>query len=434
MRAWNWLLVFSIGLVSANGVVHGGEPLKKLIPMKRQSSPPCPPVDSSCLESTDSAQMGEQSTEEGTGDGTADNAALPPESSFSSSAATSDWSGLNSDRSSYTSLQDLSSIGDFFAPAGQEALISGVDLGSTTYTGIFNDQPVSPGAGIGRFKTSDSNSPIPRDRMFLDYSLFHNARLTPNDLQVQRFVPGFERTFIDGLTSIEIRLPIAMTLNSASFSDSSAIDTQNSEFGNIAIAAKGILWSTDGFVLTTGLVLQTPTADDIVFGNEAGQEAVIIDNSQYRLLPYLATLHYNNEWFWQNYVQIDAAANGNKVYVNNDGQQFDQIGVLQEQNYLYLDTSLSRWLHRNRRRQTGLAMTFELHYNTTINNSDTVGISDNRGNIQLGTQGFSADIVNMNIGPTFLYGATTMTVAYGTPLTEDRGADGELRVLLNRLF
>lgn len=434
MRAWNWLLFFSVGLFSTFGVVRGGEPLKKLIPMKRQISPPCPPVDAPCLEPAESAETGGQDAEEGSGTSSVENGALPPESSFASSAATSDWSGLNSDRSSYTSLQDLSSIGDFFAPDGQEVLISGVNLASGTYTGIFNNQPVSPGAGIGRFKTSDGNSPIPRDRMFLDYSLFHNARLTPNDVQVQRFVPGFERTFIDGLTSLEIRFPIAMTLNSSSFSDSNAIDTQNSEFGNIAIAAKGILWSTDGFVLTTGLVLQTPTADDIVFGSGTGEEAVVIDNSQYRLLPYLATLHYNNEWFWQNYAQIDAAANGNKVYVNNDGQYLDQIGVLQEQNYLYLDTSLSRWLHRNRRRQTGVAMTFELHYNTTINNSDTVGISDNRGNIQLGTQGFTADIVNMNIGPTFLYGATTMTVAYGTPLTEDRGADGELRVLLNRLF
>jgi hypothetical protein len=79
-------------------------------------------------------------------------------------------------------------------------------------------------------------------------------------------------------------------------------------------------------------------------------------------------------------------------------------------------------------------MTFELHYNSTINDTDTISFSDNRGNVDLGTAGFSADILNMNFGPTFVYGATTTTIAYGTPLTADRGMDGELRILLNRLF
>lgn len=116
----------------------------------------------------------------------------------------------------------------------------------------------------------------------------------------------------------------------------------------------------------------------------------------------MATLHDTAEWAWQ----ID----------------------------LYLDMPLSKWLHRDRRCQTGLAMTVELHFNTTITDSDAVGISDVRGNVQLGTPNFTADIVNLNIGPTFVYGATTVTVAYGTPLTDDHGADGEMRVLLNRLF
>lgn len=440
MRARFGLILALIGVTAYPVSVFGGEPFKKLIPMKKIGPPECPPVTIPCPENSDASsrtemEAGSEVGNDGNGSESSTLAPLAPEAADIPGYATTNLSGLNTDRSTYNSLQSLSSIGDFFAPDGQAALMSGVNLGAGgTYTGAFTDQPLSPGVGIGRFKTSDSNSPIPRDRLFLDYSLFHNARLTPNDINIQRFVPGIERTFIDGLTSIEVRLPIAMTLNSASFSDSNAVDTQNTEFGNIGIAAKGILWSTDGFVLTSGLILQTPTADDIVFGNSAGEEAVVIRNTQYRLLPYLATLHYNDEWFWQNYIQVDAAANGNKVYINNDGQQFDQIGVLEEQNYLYLDTSLSKWLHRDRRRQTGLAMTFELHYNTTINDSDRVSISDNRGNVQLGTSNFTADIVNMNIGPTFLYGSTTMTVAYGTPLTEDRGADGEMRVLLNRLF
>jgi len=429
-RHWYIALALSLSFLPAN--LWGGDHLKKLVPMQLKNPPACPPVEIPCEPSPDASGTVEGS-ENGVDIQDDQGSAIDSQTRFSGGSSM-DLSGLNADRSSYASLQTLSSIGDFFAPDGQLVVINRQLPIGGTYIEDFNNQPVSPGAGIGRFKTSDSNSPIPRDRLFLDYSLFHNARLTPDDVSVQRFTPGFEKTFMDGLTSLELRLPIAMTLNSSNFGSSNDIDTQNSEFGNIAIAAKGILWSRDGFVLTSGLVLQTPTADDIIFGNGNGEEALRIGNNQYRLLPYLATLHYNDEWFWQNYIQIDAAANGNKVYVNSTGRATDQIGVLQEQNYLYLDTSLSRWLRRDRCRQTGIAMTVELHYNSTINNTDTISFSDNRGNVDLGTAGFSADVLNMNIGPTFVYGATTTTIAYGTPLTADRGMDGELRILLNRLF
>lgn len=79
-------------------------------------------------------------------------------------------------------------------------------------------------------------------------------------------------------------------------------------------------------------------------------------------------------------------------------------------------------------------MAFKLHYNTTSNDSDKVSISDNRGNLQSGATNFAADMVSMNVGWRFLYGSTTMTVAYGNPFPEDRCAEGEMRGLLIRLF
>lgn len=428
MRALSWMSLLGLMLVGSPTLTFGGDHLKKFVPRKQACPPTCPPnaVEQENSDSdTDSNQEGGQSDSD-----VSDGEALSADAPIPTNLERRELTAGNTDRRRRGDYESLSSLGDFFAPDGQAAIISS----ASGYSGSFTNQPLSPGAGIGRFKTADSNSPIPRDRLFLDYSLFHNARLTSSDVDVQRFVPGLESTFIDGLASLEIRLPIAVTLNSNTPGAPLEPDTNNTEFGNIAIGAKGILWSEDGFVLTTGIILQTPTADDLEFGNPGEVEAVRIANKQYRLLPYLATLHHNDDWYWQNYVQLDVAANGNEVYVLDNSQDMDQIGVLQEQNYLYLDTSLSRWLHRNRRNQTGLAMTFELHYNTTINDNDTLFLNDQRGFFEFGTQGFSADILNMVVGPTFLYGATTVSVAYGTPLTEDRGSDGELRVLLNRLF
>jgi hypothetical protein len=430
MRAVKWITLVALMTFGSPSSLLGGDHLKKLSPRNQACPPACPPykIEQGNSDSeTGSNQEGEQVEELGS----QGSEAMDAGSSLPTDLPRRELTAPNTDRRRRGDYESLSSLGDFFAPDGQFA---SVDSSFSSYDQTLTNQPLSPGAGIGRFKTADSNSPIPRDRLFLDYSLFHNARLTSSDINVQRFVPGLESTFIDGLASLEIRLPIAVTLNSTSLGSSSDLDTNNTEFGNIAIGAKGILWSNDGFVLTTGIILQTPTADDLVFGNPNEPETVRIENKQYRLLPYLATLHHNDVWYWQNYMQLDLAANGNAVYVLGGSQDMEQIGVLQEQNYLYLDTSLSRWLYRNRRNQTGLAMTFELHYNTTINENDTISLSDARGDFDFGTQGFSADILNMVVGPTFLYGATTVSVAYGTPLTEDRGSDGELRVLLNRLF
>lgn len=428
MRALSWISLLGLMLVGSPTLSFGGDHLKKFVPRKQACPPTCPP-NAVEQEYSDSDTDSNQGKKEGGLSDSDSNEAMSAESEFQPTITRESMRGFNTDDRRRGDYESLSSLGDFFAPDGQAATIS-----TSGYGGSFTNQPLSPGSGIGRFKTADSNSPIPRDRLFLDYSLFHNARLTSGDVDVQRFVPGLESTFIDGLASLEIRLPIAVTLNSNTPGAPLEPDTNNTEFGNIAIGAKGILWSEDGFVLTTGIILQTPTADDLVFGDPGEVEAVRIANKQYRLLPYLATLHHNDEWYWQNYIQLDLAANGNEVHVFDGSQGMDQIGVLQEQNYLYLDTSLSRWLHRNRRNQTGLAMTFELHYNTTINDNDTLFLNDQRGFFEFGTQGFSADILNMVVGPTFLYGATTVSVAYGTPLTEDRGSDGELRVLLNRLF
>src|SRR5207245_4582509 len=73
----------------------------------------------------------------------------------------------------------------------------------------------SPTAGgvVGRVKTSEDNSPLPRDRVFFTYDYFERVPTAANN-DVRRYTPGFEKTFFDRNASIEFRFPFASTLSS----------------------------------------------------------------------------------------------------------------------------------------------------------------------------------------------------------------------------
>ena len=59
--------------------------------------------------------------------------------------------------------------------------------------------------GVSGPKISEEQSPMPRDRVFFNYNYFNNARSDcPN---VAGRVFGFEKTFLDGAASVELRLP-----------------------------------------------------------------------------------------------------------------------------------------------------------------------------------------------------------------------------------
>jgi hypothetical protein len=291
------------------------------------------------------------------------------------------------------------------------------------YTSVPTITIAAPGSQLGRFKLSEQNSPLPRDRIFFDYSFFNNAYVAASPRDVQRFAPGFEKTFFDRLCSVEIRVPMGISLNSTQIDGS--IDANKAEMGNLGIGLKGLLFNRGNLQIAAGLGVQTPTANNNILLRSNGSEAIRVVNQQVRILPYLASLQTRGDWMWQNWISIDAAANGNDVYFN--GQK---AGVLQEQNYIYVDSSLSRWMNRDFKKGTGWALTGEVHYNGTLGTAD----SFSSNGFVAGTPGFQANIVNLTFGSTYVYGKTTFTTAYGTPITQDRGFDGEFRLLVNRFF
>src|SRR4029079_7105637 len=84
----------------------------------------------------------------------------------------------------------------------------------------FRSNFTLPLAGASRIgKISENDSPIPRDRVFFSYNHFQNVfqisetPLTPpgpamiRQEPIDRYTLGFEKTFFDGWTSVEVRMP-----------------------------------------------------------------------------------------------------------------------------------------------------------------------------------------------------------------------------------
>ena len=87
---------------------------------------------------------------------------------------------------------------------------------------------------MGRTKIAENTSPIPRDRLLFDYSYLRRRAAVPGGVNVNRFTPGFEKTFFDGLMSFEMKVPMATTLDST-LSRAASPTPRTPEFGNMAL-------------------------------------------------------------------------------------------------------------------------------------------------------------------------------------------------------
>jgi hypothetical protein len=315
----------------------------------------------------------------------------------------------------------VNSIGDFYGITSYRDTILTPDP-------IFGIAPYAipnPGESlVGRIKAAENNSPFPQDRVFLDYTAYQNVPFGLAEVDVERFVPGFERTFQDGLFSVEMRMPLAQTLDSTLVAGA-PLETDSWEAGNLYVATKMLLYNGEFFTFAGGMGVSTPTAQDIdIVASPAFSTS--IENRAVHLLPYFAMQFVPGEtFFFQYYIQTDVDLNGNPVYVNGDLQ-----GVYQAETLLYNDLVFGAWLYDDPSSSLlrSVAGVTELHFTNNLSDPDT--ITGASADIAGGDP--DLDIVTGIVGLHFLYaGGARVTLGYGAPLADDRFADGELRVMLN---
>lgn len=331
-------------------------------------------------------------------------------------------------------------LGDYFGGAGTQ--ITG------TYNEIINNNSVAIPLtnGVGVMKLAENTSPIPRDRVFLSYNYFDNVNMIPGGLAVNRLTPGFEKTFFDGRTSVELRIPMATTLssnttyNQGNFNSNISpvnFDSNQYELGNLTMFFKGLIYQDEQFALSTGLGVAAPTADGLEIATQYGDPVATITNQSWHLLPFVGAVYTpSDRWYAQGMMQIDISTNGSSVFAPDPYGNLTKIGHINDPNYLFSSVGTGYWFYDAADQSSLLtrASAFtELHFNNSLQATDTVRNFD----LTVGSRQDRIQTVNAVIGTNLiLHQNKSLMLGYVAPLGggSDRAFDGEFRLLFNWYF
>ncbi|MCA9145238.1 MAG: hypothetical protein H6821_14780 [Planctomycetaceae bacterium] len=295
-----------------------------------------------------------------------------------------------------------------------------------TFTPIQNTVLIpAGGVAVRRMKLSENNSPIPRDRFIANYNFFNDVIGGIGD--VNRYAFGFEKTFLNESSSVEVLFPFASTL--AADQVANGVIAKNTEFGDIPIILKTILAERDEYVLAGGIGITIPTGSDARVFNATGDQIVHVDHASVHLLPYLGLLRgYDSGWYWQSFLQLDIDTNGNRVQADLTGANLQPVGVLQEQTLLFADLGIGyQFTELGDDCRPAIAATAELHYATPLQGSDSI----TAGALDLRSLVNRFDVVNLTLGMNFLTQHNfSIRPAMVVPLSDDQ-FDYEVMVQAN---
>ncbi len=156
--------------------------------------------------------------------------------------------------------------------------------------------------------------------------------IAPGGVSVNRFVPGFEKTFFDRRASIEMRFPFAASISPDLMQSTAGISNSNAMvFGNMSIVYKEYIRRTDTFVASWGLQTALPTAPSLSVALQDGPQLLAVNNRSVHLMPFLGALYTpTDRFFAQGFLQLDVDANGNPVYVNPTLERLSFAGRLHD--------------------------------------------------------------------------------------------------------
>jgi hypothetical protein len=293
------------------------------------------------------------------------------------------------------------------------------------------------GGGSRYTPISENNRPLPTDRVFFVYNGFNNAVTTTSlttgdtfDSDLQRYTMGFEKTFLDGWASIEMRLPLLNSIDiqtPGNFSSSGNV-------GNLTLIYKQLLMRSDDTAIAAGMGLGLPTGDQLT--GRSGSTNFSLGNQATYLLPYLGLMHtVGDNVFLTAFTQIDIAAGGDDFNVQNRGT----LGKLNAPTFARFDLGGGYWLIRDPglRYVTGVALISEVHYLTTLSDADSI-INDGVDNdFALAGADNRVDYLNLTMGVHWqITPLANLRVSGVFPMRPDpnRQFDSELQMSFNRNF
>jgi hypothetical protein len=368
--------------------------------------------------------------------------------------ATPQPSTVRSPRAAQLANLRLASVPNMFGdlPMATSTVITrGID-GQTAAFATSATLPLNAGSRVG--KISENDSPIPQDRVFFSYNHFQNVfqlsersifqpqTTTIRQEPLDRYTLGLEKTFFDGWTSFELRMPLIGSFDT----QLQSVGISGGNIGNLTAVFKSLLYMDYGTAIGAGMAVETPTGSDSF--TRFGTATLQFRNQSAHLLPYIGFIWSPGDprWGWGDglfltgFAQIDLNTRGNVVNVRPDsGVPATSLGLLTDQNLGFLDLGAGYWLFRDpyAPRLTGLAAITELHYTTTLQDADRLAATVNNQPFVVGNSSNRFDVLNGTIGvQALLFEASSLRVAGVFPIgNEDRRLfDSEVQVQFNRRF
>jgi len=309
------------------------------------------------------------------------------------------------------------------------------------YNYLLRTGQVTPGAGVcvdlanpsggglvGHNNFFDNGSPVPHDRVYFFYNHIGDFQGLGAAFDINRYVFGVEKAFCDNLFSVELRVPFAGTADSNQIAGQ-GLSVDHAEFGNLGLALKAAVCRTSDFLVSVGLGLSFPTADDShMFLN--GLSVIAIQNHAVLLEPLLGIAWAPcNRLYAQLGLQFELDPSGNPVRaLTIDGTPY-RAGTLRDQDYAFLSGALGYWVYQNSNSWlSGVALQGELHYDASFGSQHSV----QDGNVMISDLSSHIDVLNGTAGVICNFGQRAgLSLGVSFPLTGERLYDWNLIAQLN---
>jgi hypothetical protein len=255
--------------------------------------------------------------------------------------------------------------------------------------------------GVGGFKIADNNSPMPQDRIYLDFNFFNDFLASTNNrlgtgiqnMNIYRESFGLEKTFLDGNGSVGLILP----LNTLSMqSPVSSLNGTHTGLGDLSLFARYALYGdrANNNWISGGLAVTAPTGSS----NFAGIDAPSPVANTTILQPFGSYLWNFGNLYVQGFISIYTPTDHGSSPV----LLFNDIGIGY---FVYRAPVADRWL-------TGVAPTFEVHVTDPLNFRGPITASNPFG---------AFDVVDLGVGLNVLLRARSrLGIGVVTPVTGPR--------------
>lgn len=390
---------------------------------------------------------------------------------------------------------DLAATGGLAAGVGAGLPTLQGDVGYVCGTLSIAGQNASvthPTWGCSRLNLAENGTPLPQDRLFFDYRHFQNvvktdvfsvAGVSNNErlLNVDRFVFGGERTFANGLMSVELRVPFNYQINDtlelgriSNVDYGIPITSENFQLGNVGLVWKTLLRQTDYWTLSGGVGVKLPTAPDVMIRSRISNSdipaydvdgtflgnlhvdllevAAMVANDSVDLIPFFGVTYApNDRFFAQGLLQINTPLNGTRGVLGVHGAiggadlNIADDKELAWQTLLRVNAQFGYWLYRNpSARINAVAGILEVNYTGTLTAADSAKfrlldavppLSDNL-DLTIGNEKGSTHLVNIGPSMAFLAGRTEIAPGFILPLNggDEKPFDWEFDLRINRRF